>query len=69
MKSNAERPKPVKRRSKKAGLSPGTLVHIGEKKAENVRITYIDFDGQSFQEKHVTNIEECFPFKETPTVT
>ena len=69
MKSNAERPKQVKRRSKKAGLPPGTLVHIGEKKTENVRITYLDYDEQNFQEKQVTNIEECFAFKETPTVT
>lgn len=70
MKSNAERPKPVKRHTKKkAGAPPGTLVHIGEKKAESVRITYIDYDEQSFQEKQVTDIKECFPFKETPTVT
>ena len=70
MKSDSEKPKPVKRHSKKkAGSPPGTLVHIGEKKAENVRITYIDYNEQSFQEKQVTNIEECFPFKETPTVT
>jgi magnesium transporter len=69
MKANNEKPKQVKRRSKKAGMSPGTLVHIGEKKAETVRITYIDYDDQSFQEKQVKNIEECFPFKDTPTVT
>jgi magnesium transporter len=70
MKSNAERPKPVKRHSKKkAGSPPGTLVHVGEKKTESVRITYIDYDEQSFQEKQVTNIEECFPFKETQTIT
>jgi magnesium transporter len=70
MKSNSEKPKPVKRHSKKkAGSPPGTLVHIGEKKAETVRITYIDYDEQSFQEKQVKNIEECFPFKDTPTVT
>ncbi|MFC1604609.1 magnesium/cobalt transporter CorA [Planctomycetota bacterium] len=69
MKSKVERPKPVKRHSKKAGLPPGTLVHTGEKKVENVRITYIDYDEQSFQEKQASNIEECFPFKETPTVT
>ncbi|HIJ53178.1 MAG TPA: magnesium/cobalt transporter CorA [Planctomycetes bacterium] len=62
-------PKPVKKRSKKAGLPPGTLVHIGEKKAESVKISYFDYDEQNFQEKQVSNIEECFPFKTTPTVT
>ena len=55
--------------SKKAGLSPGTLVHIGEKKVEKTRITIIDYDADQFQEKEVKTIEECFPFKDTPTVT
>jgi magnesium transporter len=58
-----------RRTSKKAGLSPGTLVHIGEKKVEKVRITVIDFDTEQFQEKEIDAIEECFPFKDTPTVT
>ena len=55
--------------SKKVGLSPGSLVHIGEKKVEKVRITVIDYDVDQFQEKEVETIEECFPFKDTPTVT
>jgi len=62
-------PKPVKKRSKKAGLPPGTLVYVGEKKVEAVKISYLDYDEQNFQEKQVSNIEECFPFKTTPTVT
>ena len=57
------------RRPKAAGLPPGTLVHIGEKKAETIRITVMDYDEQGFQEKQVASIEECFPFKQTPTVT
>jgi magnesium transporter len=69
MKPNTSRRKPTKKRSKKAGLPPGTLVHIGEKKAEAVRITYLDYDEQNFQEKQISNIEECFPFKDTPTTT
>ena len=69
MKSKAEKPKPVKRHSRKAGLPPGTLIHIGEKKVENARITYFDYDEQSFQEKLASNIEECFHFKETSTLT
>ena len=58
-----------RRTSKKVGLSPGTLVHIGEKKVEKTRITVIDYDVDQFQEKEVETIEECFPFKDTPTVT
>ena len=59
----------TKKRSSKAGLPPGTLIYLGEKKTESVRITYIDYDDQSFQEKQVLNIEECLKFKETPTVS
>jgi len=59
----------IKRYSKKAGLAPGTLVHIGERKTEAVRITYMDYDEQNIQEKQVASIEECFPFKSTPTVS
>lgn len=58
-----------KRQSQKAGLPPGTLVHVGERKLESVRITVIDYDENSFQEKQVSRIEDCFAFKTTPTVT
>jgi magnesium transporter len=59
----------IKKRSKKAGLPPGSLVHIGEKKVEEVKITIIDYDETHFQEKEAKSIEECFTFKEKPTVT
>ncbi len=59
----------VKKTSKKWGLPPGTLVHIGEKKAEEVRITVIDYDETHFDERRVETIAECFPFRDEPTVT
>jgi len=59
----------IKRHSRKAGLPPGTLVHIGEKKTEQIKITLIDYDEQNVQERVVEKVKECFPFKETPTVT
>ena len=59
----------IKKRSKKAGLPPGTLVYIGEKKAETLKITVMDYDEANFQEREVRTIEECFVFKDTPTVT
>jgi magnesium transporter len=61
--------KQVKRLYKKAGLPPGTLIHIGERKLKSVRITVMDYDENSFQEKQVVKIEDCFEFKKTPTVT
>ena len=62
-------PKLIKKRSRKAGLSPGTLIHIGEKKAETLKITVMDYDEAHFQEKEINTIEECFAFKDTPGVT
>ena len=55
--------------SKKAGLSPGTLIHIGEKKIEKVKITLIDYDSKNLQEKELEHVEESFPFKDEPTIT
>ena len=39
----------IKRHSKAAGLAPGTLVHVGDRKLETVRITVMDYDENSFQ--------------------
>ncbi len=69
MKATAKKPRLLKRQSKPAGLPPGTLIYVGERKVETVRITYIDYDEQNFAEKQVSNIEDCFAFKTTPTVT
>ena len=62
-------PKFIKRHVKKAGTSPGTLVHIGEKKIEQTRITLIDFDEVHFQERLLETVEEAFPLKDLPTTT
>jgi magnesium transporter len=59
----------IKRRSKKAGFPPGTLVHIGEKKSETPKITIMDYEEANFQGKETKIIEECFLFKDKPTVT
>jgi magnesium transporter len=56
-------------RSRKAGLPPGSLVHIGDKKIERTKITIIDYDGETFQEKEAKSIEECCDLKETPTAS
>ena len=51
------------------GLPPGTLVHIGEKKSERIRIKVLEYDELNFQEKELENFEECFLFKKEPSVT
>ena len=57
------------RRSRKAGLPPGSLIHIGDKKAAPIKINIIDYDEETFQEKEAKSIEECCAFRETSTVT
>ncbi len=37
----------ISKRSKKTGLPPGTPVFLGEKKAEEVRITLVDYDSEN----------------------
>jgi len=61
--------KPIKKRSKKAGLPPGTLVHIGEKKAEALKITIMDYDEAHLEEREIKTIDECLLFKDKTTVT
>ncbi len=58
-----------KRRSAKAGLPPGSLVHVGEQKTEEVKITLFDFDASGVRELEARTVEECFPYRDTPSVT
>jgi magnesium transporter len=59
----------LRRGGKKAGVSPGTMVYIGEKPPEPAKITVIDYGPESFEEKVVDRVEECFHFKTKSTVT
>jgi magnesium transporter len=62
-------PRLIKKISSTLGLAPGTVVHVGEKKVDKVRITIIDYDEAQCEEKEAEQIEDCFAFKETPSVT
>jgi magnesium transporter len=62
-------PPSVRKRSKKAGLPPGALVHVGERKAERVKITVLDYNEAGVEERVAGSVEECFPFKDKPTIT
>ena len=44
---------PAKKRSTKAGLPPGTLVHIGAKKSAAAHITLLDYDANGVRESRV----------------
>ena len=59
----------LKKTSKKAGLPPGTVVFVGEKKVEEIGITIIDYDETQYEEREVKDIEDCFPYKDTPSIS
>lgn len=62
-------PRFIKRRSKKAGLAPGTLVFVGERKLEKVKVSMLDYDEEHIEEKELKDIEESYPYLEKPSVT
>ncbi len=62
--------KPIMRKaSRSIGLPPGTPIHIGDRKTETLRITVIDYDETNLEEREAKSVEECFPFRDKPSVT
>ncbi|MCE5311674.1 MAG: magnesium/cobalt transporter CorA [Nitrospiraceae bacterium] len=59
----------VRKRSQKTGLPPGTLVHVGEKRTEKVRVELFSYDETSFEEKDVHDLNEAFPHADRQGVT
>ncbi len=51
----------VQKRSRKSGLPPGTLVHIGEKKADTVAMTAFNYSGARCDERTVMRPDELQP--------
>jgi magnesium transporter len=59
----------LKKRGKKAGLPPGTLVYTGEKVHEKVNLSIIEYDEQHYQEREIATFDECLMLKDKPGVT
>ena len=57
------------KRSKKAGLPPGTLIHIGEKRSEKTKIRLINYDEANFFDKEVEAAEEYCTAKAATGIT
>lgn len=57
------------RRSKKAGLPPGSLVLVGKRRMKKVEITLVDYDETIFEERKINKLDECLPYKHSSTVT
>jgi len=55
------------RSSQKIGLPPGSLVHIGVHKKEQVSISVIDYDAEWVKEVTLDSIDECSVFRNSKT--
>ena len=55
--------------SRKTGLSPGSLVYVGEKNYDKPTIDLMDYSDDHLEEKQIHAIEECFEFKEKTSNT
>ena len=56
----------TKKRSKKAWMAPGTLVHIGEKTVDITGITVIDYSETELREETLHNLKNAFYLKTSP---
>jgi len=57
------------RHSSKAGLPPGTLVHLGRHVAEKATITVINYNEDTYRVKETTSTDECFSLIDPSMVT
>ena len=62
-------PKSFKSISKNKGLSPGTVIYIGEEKTAEVKISVIDYNEDEFVKREGVTAEDCFPFKDKDSIT
>lgn len=59
----------TRKSSKKAGSSPGTLVHVGEKKTDDIRLAMLHYDADTLMERPLNRVEEVLPLLTTATTT
>lgn len=59
----------MKRRSHKAGMPPGSLIHIGEQRLERTRLSIIGYGPDGVTEVKDATIEQCVACRENPGVS
>ena len=59
----------MKSRSKKIGLPPGSLIHIGDKMTEKTKIAVFNYDEAHLDEPEISVVSDCRQFNDSPTVT
>lgn len=56
-----------KKRTSKLGKPAGSLIHIGDKKLDDVHITAFHYNGEHFEEKVLRSLHECLAYRDTNT--
>ena len=56
------------RSSRKSGLPPGSLVHIGEKKVDVPRISVIEYDEKVYSSRELPSFDACAELKDKGTI-
>ncbi|OGB66946.1 MAG: magnesium and cobalt transport protein CorA [Caldithrix sp. RBG_13_44_9] len=59
----------LKKRSKKMGLSPGTMIYVGEAKGKEVTLSVIDYNQDEYITKELRQVEDIAAFRDSPPVT
>jgi len=55
--------------SEKSGMPPGSLVHVGEIRETESRISVIDYSKDNVEERSLQSMNEILPYKDRNTVT
>ncbi len=54
---------------KQIGLSPGSLIHVGEQKVDKSTISFIDYDANQIRVENDISLDRCLELKTSPTVS
>ena len=59
----------TRKTSKKAGSPPGTLVHVGERKTDDVHLALLHYDAETIIEKPLELVEDALPLLTSSSTT
>lgn len=60
---------PIRKRKSKVGLSPGSVVFVGEEPARPATISIVDFSADALDERSVEDLSSVLPLRDTSTVS
>jgi magnesium transporter len=59
----------IRRSSKPSGLMPGSVVFVGVRRQDEVRIDLIDYDATELTERRLDKVADCFGLAESRTIS